>query len=537
MLKRLARNKLLIGLLVGIVFGLLPMGTMGASWVQAVGLLPGTSVVISSDAPSTDIVMASLLSPFYGNRLGICDATNDEVEINAATVAVNAVGGGKVKLEGRTFIISATITMLSGVTLEGNGRGQWQDVTVPTMITLADNSDCNMVAIGEDVCAVTLRNFNLDGNSANQASGHGIYSTQPSDDLAKNVLLDGIRVNDCKQSCVYLNGGAEYDIRGCLFTNATNYGLYCGAIAIKASDCGIGGCATAIYIPSGCPSLSGTQANIFTNFEIQGEGVGSWGVWSLGARSIFSNFFISRTKGSGFRFDYDGGNGNNNVVDGCYIEGCGYDSGDDKFKSGIYNDGVVNTFTGCRIQSQGVNITKYGIYEDTNAAASYYANSYVGNNVKTTTVGAYFPNPTNSIIQSNLGYIHSGEIRTAAGVLTAGNANAIAFAWHNLETQDIYIKKLVVVVTTAGGTVGSHLDAGIADDAAGTNRGVEFFNDLLLNSVQVNDSWVAGDGGTQIKWVFCQDYASATDGWVVGQILDANAAALVGSWYIEYVGK
>jgi hypothetical protein len=135
------------------------------------------------------------------------------------------------------------------------------------------------------------------------------------------------------------------------------------------------------------------------------------------------------------------------------------------------------------------------------------------------------------------GYIAPGEIHSVSGSLTAGNANAIGFAWHNPELQDIYIKKVVITVTTGGGTAGSHLDVGIADDATYTNGGTEFFNDLLLNSVQVNDSTNAADGGNQTKWVFCQDSVSATDGWVVGKILDANAASLVGSYYIEYVGK
>jgi hypothetical protein len=143
----------------------------------------------------------------------------------------------------------------------------------------------------------------------------------------------------------------------------------------------------------------------------------------------------------------------------------------------------------------------------------------------------------NGNTNTRTGFIYSGEVRTASGSLTAGNANAIGFAFHDPELQDIYVKKIVITVTTPGGTAGSHLDVGIADDATGTNRGTEFFNDLLLNTAQVNDSWVAGDGGTQTKWVFCQDNVSATDGWIVGQILDANAASLVGSYYIEYVGR
>jgi hypothetical protein len=141
------------------------------------------------------------------------------------------------------------------------------------------------------------------------------------------------------------------------------------------------------------------------------------------------------------------------------------------------------------------------------------------------------------VVKDNVGYIAPGEVRFASGVLTAGVANAICFAWNNPEIQDILVKKVVIETTTAGGTAGSHLDVGIADDAAGTNRGVEFFDDLLLNTTIIHDSWVGGDGGTQTKWVVAQDSASAVDDWVVGQILDANAAALVGSWYIVYVGR
>jgi len=140
-----------------------------------------------------------------------------------------------------------------------------------------------------------------------------------------------------------------------------------------------------------------------------------------------------------------------------------------------------------------------------------------------------------AIVEGNVGYIASGEIRTASGSLTAGNANAIGFAWHNLESRDIYINKVVISVTTVGGTAGSKLDVGIADNATGTNRGTEFFDDIDLNAAEVSDSTI-GVPGQQTVWVFCQDTASATDGWIVGQILVENAASLVGKYYIEYTG-
>ena len=183
-------------------------------------------------------------------------------------------------------------------------------------------------------------------------------------------------------------------------------------------------------------------------------------------------------------------------------------------------------------------IQPYGIQERLGADYNTIINNELRNNLTANYVAFNESGAgTHSKVVNNNGWISSGEVRSASGSLTSGNANAIGFAWHNPEGQDILIKKIAVNVTTGGGTVGSHLDVGIADDAAGTNRGTEFFNDLLLNTAQVDDSWVAGDGGTQTKWVSCQDSASATDGWVVGQILDANAASLVGSYYIEFVGK
>jgi hypothetical protein len=170
-----------------------------------------------------------------------------------------------------------------------------------------------------------------------------------------------------------------------------------------------------------------------------------------------------------------------------------------------------------------------------------YINLYglISDNTFGTTVGtsAIGAREARVKITNNSGYIDSGEVRSYSDVVTAGNANAIGFTWHNPELQDILIKKVTIEVRGAGGTVGSHLDVGIADDAAGTNRDTEFFNDLLLNSVKVNDSWVAGDGGTQTKYVLCEDSASGTDGWIVGQILDANAASLWARYYIEYVGR
>jgi len=143
---------------------------------------------------------------------------------------------------------------------------------------------------------------------------------------------------------------------------------------------------------------------------------------------------------------------------------------------------------------------------------------------------------TDNVVQNTIGYIASGEIRTASGTLTGGAANAILFAWHNPELQDIYIKKVVIVITTADADA-ANIDVGIADDATYTNGGTEFFDDLTGETILVYDSWIAGDLGTQLKWLLLQDSASATDGWIVAKILTNDGTSIVGSYYIEYVGK
>lgn len=143
---------------------------------------------------------------------------------------------------------------------------------------------------------------------------------------------------------------------------------------------------------------------------------------------------------------------------------------------------------------------------------------------------------TATIILRNQGYISPSELRTASGSVTGGAANAILFSWHNPEAQDIFIKKVIVNITTADADA-ANIDIGIADDATYTNGGTEFFNDMAGETIAVDDSFVVGDGGAQTKWVLCQDSASATDGWVTAKILDADGTSIVGSYYIVYVGK
>lgn len=179
-------------------------------------------------------------------------------------------------------------------------------------------------------------------------------------------------------------------------------------------------------------------------------------------------------------------------------------------ESGVYLKPGVNT----------LNITSAGTFTFTLPAGT---TGVVANGTATLTISPQ--TITNGLV------INSG---VTTGTITV-TLTCIAFAWHNPEAQDILVKKVVVYVTTPGGTATSELEVGIADDAVGTNRGTEFFNTVDLNAAAVLDSVIAP--GTQTVWVFGQDSASATDGYIVGQILTEKADALIGSYYVEYVGK
>lgn len=124
-----------------------------------------------------------------------------------------------------------------------------------------------------------------------------------------------------------------------------------------------------------------------------------------------------------------------------------------------------------------------------------------------------------------------------SGSLSAGVANAIAFYCQNPLNIDGFVTKVIIDVTTAGGTAGAVLKVGLADDSSGTNIDTSFFTGLDLNAVAVNDSWDSTDTGTQTGVITWQDNGSGTDSYVVGKILTQNASSLVGKYYIIAIPK
>ena len=114
--------------------------------------------------------------------------------------------------------------------------------------------------------------------------------------------------------------------------------------------------------------------------------------------------------------------------------------------------------------------------------------------------------------------------------LASGNANAYAFAWQNPESTAIMVHRVLVDVTTAGGTGSSVLDVG--SSAGATTASDNLIDGADLNTTALYDN--IDDQGTNGKSKQRLDAKAGTTDYITGRILVANAASLAGNVYIYY---
>jgi hypothetical protein len=136
------------------------------------------------------------------------------------------------------------------------------------------------------------------------------------------------------------------------------------------------------------------------------------------------------------------------------------------------------------------------------------------------------------VVQSNavMGSVTNiRALKCAKIALTAGLANAFAFAWQNPESNKILVTRVIVDVTTQAGAAAT-MDVGSAINA--TTTSITISEAININSVAVSDNLlVAGSGKGGVNKI---DENGGTTPWITGQILDANASNLVGNIYIFY---
>jgi len=123
-------------------------------------------------------------------------------------------------------------------------------------------------------------------------------------------------------------------------------------------------------------------------------------------------------------------------------------------------------------------------------------------------------------------------VKLATGSLAGGNANAYAFAWQNPESVSILVIAAVLKVTAAGGAT-SVIDVGSAADA--TTHSDNLIDGGALDGTPTFYLNNINDAGTNGKAVQILDAKGGTTDYVTGQILDANAPNLAGTYYILYI--
>lgn len=144
----------------------------------------------------TIVVAASnSLDPTLAPAVYRCDGVADEIEANAAMVAVNAVGGGTVMLLDGRYNPAATYAGQSYISLRGNGSG--------TLIFVPNATFINAISFIDKVYWA-IKDLRVDGN----------YANNPDQASADN------------QNCIYLDGTLVYgSITGCWLVNARRSGI------------------------------------------------------------------------------------------------------------------------------------------------------------------------------------------------------------------------------------------------------------------------------------------------------------------------
>lgn len=150
-------------------------------------LLGSTAFVVSSDASRAARWSAKVARLLYGDLIGICDGTADNVQIQAAIDALPAVGG-KVQLTEGNFYIAAAIEIDDdNITLEGMGQKA-------TMLHLAANDNVLEVTSTADteLYGIVLRDFGIDGEKGTY-TGHGIVISTMEWSLVSNIYIHDIK--------------------------------------------------------------------------------------------------------------------------------------------------------------------------------------------------------------------------------------------------------------------------------------------------------------------------------------------------------
>ncbi len=188
----------------------------------------------------TFVVAASNAGPESLDRADYeCSGANDEVEINLAIVAANAIGG-TVELTEGTFTTAASIVMKSNVTLSGAGMGR-------TIITQPNGANIDhIIDDGDAVCTdVAVKDLTIDGNQDNNGPVTGIQIGSIAFNAAR-VRFECLEILEMDTAGLQGDYVTDYWVIDCRMVDGECIrGSHCenvvvrGCISIDSDGCGI----------------------------------------------------------------------------------------------------------------------------------------------------------------------------------------------------------------------------------------------------------------------------------------------------------
>jgi parallel beta-helix repeat protein len=477
-----------------VMLAIIPVLTMGLTWVQSSGILSADAVVFASDAPAMDRFMARALGQAYGDRIAVCDGTADQIEIQEAIDAF-ATTGGKLLLSSGSFHDNASIEIpqtggYSYISIMGNGpstvlRSDAADAIADHFIKCASEAARNMY--------VDLQNFRIEGT--NQAANAGSDSSGIKLWGASYSHISNLTIQNCLKYGAWFNCDAG--------TAAIDFRLVDSKISANGSVGVVLGDSNTDVTIEGCNIYGNTSYGIWVG-GAGGVIIDSNRMYSNGNANIYTNGTWTQIVGNNLSGDHQGvklgSNADRSIINGNVIQ---------------YSD-------------------TYGV--EIGAGADYCV--VEGNHFYDNDGVDVYNDGSGNVISGNYGYISRGETRTYSVTITAGVEDTTTY-FQNPFKQNVWVTEVTLNLTTAASATAPTYDIKIDADGAGVPDGAALL-DGVPDTVATYWSWGNVYGaiasGVQTGYVQLASNASTSD-WIGLCIEDAAGSDSAGVFYVTLMGQ
>lgn len=251
------------------------------------GTLRGIGMGFTRDKQVTVTVAAVNASPFArANADYVCDGRSDEIEINAALAAL-PVGGGLVQLSEGRFTINGYLRFGTiGTVIQGMGM----ESTTIFVVNGTTHNDYIFHWLNNDT--ITLRDFKIDGNKANNASRTNLAGVY----VGAYSRIERVAVWNMPFQGFSIIGGGYCVLLGCYARANDDAGYF-----ISSDNNVIVGCIANANVGLGFDMTA--HLNSFIGCRAANGVAGGFNVQALYQRNTFVNCVAHGNGAYGFRID------------------------------------------------------------------------------------------------------------------------------------------------------------------------------------------------------------------------------------------